>query len=66
MNQPQPRLADLLGAAGLGDLSDQFATTDRREEAGGRINFSVQTKDGVAYRCYMYSATGFQRPGINR
>lgn len=32
MNQPQPRLADLLGTAGLGDLSDQFATTEAAAE----------------------------------
>jgi len=32
MNQPQPRLTDLLGSAGLGDLSDQFASAEAAAE----------------------------------
>ena len=48
-------------AQAIGRTADQFTITDRSEETGGRINYSVQTKDGAAYRCYMYSATGFQR-----
>lgn len=48
-------------AQAIGRTTDQFTITDRSEETGGRINYSVQTKDGAAYRCYMYSATGFQR-----
>lgn len=48
-------------AQAIGRTTDQFTITDRSEDTGGRINYSVQTKDGAAYRCYMYSATGFQR-----
>ncbi len=48
-------------AQAIGRASDQFTISDRSEETGGRINYTVNTKDGAAYRCYMYSATGFQR-----
>ncbi len=34
---------------------------ERTEVTGGRINYNVNTKDGGTYRCYMYSATGFQK-----
>lgn len=39
----------------------QFTIAERSEETGGRINYTVNTKDGGTYRCYMYSATGFQK-----
>ncbi len=48
-------------AQAIGRSAEQFTISDRSEEAGGRINYSVHTKDGAAYRCYLYSATGFQR-----
>jgi hypothetical protein len=32
VNQPQPRLAELLGGAGLGDLSAQYASTEAAAE----------------------------------
>ncbi|MDO9029886.1 MAG: hypothetical protein Q7U09_01045 [Hydrogenophaga sp.] len=48
-------------AQAIGRSAGQFTITDRSEETGGRINYTVHTRDGVAYRCYMYSATGFQK-----
>lgn len=45
----------------IGRDSGQFTITDRSEETGGRINYTVNTRDGATYRCYMYSATGFQK-----
>ena len=48
-------------AQAIGRSVGQFAITDRSEEAGGRINYTVNTRDGAAYRCYLYGATGLQR-----
>jgi hypothetical protein len=48
-------------AQAIGRTVGQFAITDRSEEAGGRINYSVNTRDGAAYRCYLYGATGLQK-----
>lgn len=48
-------------AQAIGRTAEQFTISERSEETGGRINYKVQTKDGAAYSCYMYSATGFQR-----
>lgn len=48
-------------AQAIGRPAGQFTITDRSEEVGGRINYSVNTRDGTAYRCYIYSATGFQK-----
>lgn len=48
-------------AQAIGRTADQFTITQRSEETGGRINYTVQTRDGSSYRCYLYSATGFQR-----
>jgi len=48
-------------AQAIGQPTDQFTISDRSEETGGRINYTVKTKDGGTYRCYMYSATGFQK-----
>lgn len=45
----------------IGRSVGQFAITDRSEETGGRINYTVNTRDGAAYRCYLYGATGLQR-----
>ena len=47
-------------AQAIGRTVGQFAITDRSEEAGGRINYTVNTRDGAAYRCYLYGATGLQ------
>lgn len=38
-----------------------FSITDQTAGDAGRIDFTMTTKTGVAYRCYLYSATGFQR-----
>ena len=47
-------------AQAIGRTVGQFAITDRSEETGGRINDTVNTRDGAAYRCYLYGATGLQ------
>lgn len=38
-----------------------FNIVDQRPDTGGRIDYTVNTKDGSRYQCYMYSATGFQK-----
>ena len=48
-------------AQAIGRTVGQFAITYRSEEAGGRINYTVNTRDGGAYRCSLYGATGLQR-----
>ncbi len=48
-------------AQAIGRPVGQFSISEHSEEAGGRINYSVQTHDGVVYSCYLYSATGFQK-----
>lgn len=48
-------------AQAIGRAVGQFAITDRSEASGGRINYTVNTRDGVAYRCYLVGATGFQK-----
>lgn len=48
-------------AQAIGRTAEQFTITQRSEETGGRINYTVQTRDGATYRCYLYSATGLQR-----
>ena len=48
-------------AQAIGRSVGQFAVIDRSEEAGGRINYTVNTRDGAAYRCYLVSATGLQK-----
>lgn len=47
-------------AQAIGRTVGQFAISDRTEETGGRINYTVNTRDGAAYRCYLYGATGLQ------
>lgn len=47
-------------AQAIGRSVGQFTVSDRSEETGGRINYTVHTRDGSTYRCYLYSATGFQ------
>lgn len=48
-------------AQAVGRSVGQFTITDRTEETGGRVNYTVNVKGGGAYRCYLYGATGFQR-----
>lgn len=48
-------------AQAIGRSAGQFTISDRTEETGGRINYTVQTQDRKTYRCYLYGATGFQR-----
>lgn len=45
----------------IGQPTGQFTISERSAETGGRINYSVKTKSGGTYRCYMYSATGLQK-----
>ncbi|WP_233247157.1 MULTISPECIES: hypothetical protein [unclassified Acidovorax] len=45
----------------IGRTTGQFTITDRQEETGGRINYTVNTRDGASYRCYVYGVTGFQK-----
>ncbi|HYW57951.1 MAG TPA: hypothetical protein VE934_13380 [Polaromonas sp.] len=45
----------------IGRSVGTFTIAKTGEETGGRINYTVKTKDGAAYQCYMYSATGFQK-----
>lgn len=44
----------------IGRPIGSFTIADQNPETGGRINYSVNTKDGARYQCYLYSATGFQ------
>lgn len=48
-------------AQAIGRTAGQFTITDRHEETGGRVNYTVSTRDGATYRCYVYGATGFQK-----
>jgi len=48
-------------AQAIGRTVDQFTISDRSEETGGRINYTVNTRDKVTYRCYLYGATGLQK-----
>ena len=48
-------------AQAIGRAPGQFTISDRTEETGGRINYTVQTHDRKTYRCYLYGATVFQR-----
>ncbi|CAN7319124.1 hypothetical protein LJR129_001725 [Acidovorax sp. LjRoot129] len=48
-------------AQSIGRPAGQFTITDRQEETGGRVNYTVNTRDGTTYRCYVYGATGFQK-----
>lgn len=56
----QDRLEQLTAQA-IGRTVGQFAIADRSQEAGGRIDYTVNTRDGAAYRCYLVGATGFQK-----
>lgn len=48
-------------ASAVGRPVGSFTISDTSEETGGRINYTVRTRDGATYRCYLYGATTFQR-----
>lgn len=48
-------------AQATGSPVGSFTISDKTEGDAGRIDFTVTTKAGASYRCYLYSATGFQR-----
>lgn len=48
-------------SAAIGRNVGTFTIAKTGEETGGRINYTVKTRDGANYQCYMYSATGFQK-----
>ena len=45
----------------IGRPAGSFTISNQTEGSAGRIDYSVKTKDGKTFTCYMYSATGFQR-----
>ena len=45
----------------IGRPAGSFTISNQTEGTAGRIDYSVKTKDGKAFSCYMYSATAFQR-----
>lgn len=47
-------------ASAIGRPVGSFTIAETSEETGGRINYTVKTRDGASYRCYLYSATTFQ------
>lgn len=48
-------------AAAIGRPVGSFTLSQQVEGTGGRIDYSVRTKEGATYKCYLVSATGFQR-----
>lgn len=56
----QPGLEDRTAKA-IGRPSGSFTISGQSEGTGGRIDYTVRTKDGASFSCYMYSATAFQR-----
>jgi hypothetical protein len=48
-------------ALAIGRSVGQFTLSDKSEETGGRINYLVNTRDGMTYSCYLYGVTGFQK-----
>lgn len=45
----------------IGREVGSFTISDRTDDTGGRVNYTVRTKDGAVYKCYLYSPTGLQR-----
>jgi hypothetical protein len=45
----------------IGRPAGSFTIANQTEGNAGRIDYSVKTKDGKTFNCYMYSATGLQR-----
>ena len=48
-------------ATAIGRPAGSFTISNQTEGTAGRIDYSVKTKEGASYQCYMYSATTFQR-----
>lgn len=48
-------------AQAVGRSVGQFTITDRSEDTGGRVNYTVNVRNGGTYRCYLYGATAFQK-----
>lgn len=48
-------------AIAIGRPAGSFTISNQAEGTAGRIDYSVKTKDGKTFSCYLYSATGFQR-----
>lgn len=45
----------------IGRPAGSFTISNQTEGMAGRIDYSVKTRDGKTFNCYMYSATAFQR-----
>jgi hypothetical protein len=45
----------------IGRPVGSFTIANQAEGTGGRLDYSVKTKEGATYKCYMYSATAFQK-----
>lgn len=56
----QPGVEDRTAKA-IGRPTGSFTISGQTESTGGRIDYTVRTKDGASFTCYMYSATAFQR-----
>jgi hypothetical protein len=48
-------------ASAIGRPAGSFTITNQIEGTGGRLDYNVTTKDGAGFKCYLYSATAFQR-----
>ena len=48
-------------AIAIGRPAGSFTISNQAEGTAGRIDYSVKTRDGKTFSCYLYSATGFQR-----
>jgi hypothetical protein len=48
-------------SSAIGRPAGSFTISNQTEGTGGRIDYDVKTREGASYRCYMYSATTFQR-----
>lgn len=45
----------------IGQSAGTFTISDQTPSTGGRIDYTVRTAKGGVYRCYLYSATQFQK-----
>lgn len=45
----------------IGKSVGSFTISDQTTSTGGRIDYTVKTDKGGVYRCYLYSATKFQK-----
>ena len=48
-------------AMAIGRPAGSFTISNQTEGTGGRIDYSVKTREGANFQCYMYSATTFQK-----